>query len=413
MSEVKLSQPDSWLMRFFANVGAFFGGGLTQETGMQSNSPTAVDPVGTRAMQVTTVFACVRLITECIGTLPLAVYKMTGKDREPVERSNALVRLLTRSPNPLQTPLEFVEQIVLNLLLDGNAYCVIARIGGKVAALYPLAASQVDVEARNGSFVYHYTNPSGGKITYDAASILHVKLFGNGLKGLSPLGYASRAIENAWALQENSLKLAQAGNKPGGTLMVDRVLKPEQREAVRANFKDLEEANTKLFVLEAGMKYEKLSITPEEAQMMEQRKFSVDDICRVYRVPSHMVNQSGSTSTWGSGLEQMNLAFISYTLGPYLERIEQAFERSMLTDTEALTTEIEFDIAPLTKADSKARSEYISSMTQNGVMTRNEARRLEGRAGVADANADALTVQVNLTTLDKLGQTAPQPNGGQ
>jgi HK97 family phage portal protein len=300
---------------------------------------------------------------------------------------------------------------VLNLLIDGNAYCVKARIGERVVALYPLAASQVEIEAKRGAFEYIYTNPFGEKIRYTAEDILHVKLFGNGLKGLSPLGYAARSITEAWALQESATKLAAAGNKPGGTLMVDRVLKPEQREAVRANFKDLEEANTKLFVLEAGMKYEKLSITPEEAQMMEQRKFAVDYIARVFRVPSHMVNQSGSTSTWGSGLEQMNLAFMSYTLGPYLERIEQAFERALLTDAERETTMIEFDFEPLLRADSKARAEYISSMTQNGVLTRNEARRMEGRAGLTEPNADALTVQVNLTTLGKLGETSANRQG--
>jgi HK97 family phage portal protein len=410
--EVKVSQPNSWLMQFFANVTAWFGSGLQQLRGSQANSPTATDPVGVKSMQVTTVFACVRLITECVGALDAVVFRRVGDDRYRMRtRDHWIVPLLTVAPNPLQTPLEFFEQLILNLLLDGNAYALKARVGDRVVALYPLAASQVDVIADERGIRYVYRNPEGRQIVYAAADVVHVKLFGNGLKGLSPLGYASRAIENAWALQENATKLAQAGNKPGGTLMVDRVLKPDQREAVRQNFKDLEEANTKLFVLEAGMKYEKISITPEEAQMMEQRKFSVDDIARVFRVPSHMVNQSGQASTWGSGLEQMNLAFLTYTLTPYLERVEQALERALLSDAERDVVEIEFDLTPLMRADSKARSEYISSMVQNGVMTRNEARRAEGRAGVTDENADALTVQVNLTPLAKLGENS-QSSGG-
>jgi HK97 family phage portal protein len=401
-----------FLERFWTTLTSWIGGGgLTQATGVQLNAPGATDPVGVRAMQVTTVFACVRLITECVGTLDAKLIREVGEDEVEVEPREHPVARLLKTPNPLQTPLEFFEQITLNLLIDGNAYCVIARVGTRVVALYPLAAAQVEIDARDGAFVYVYTNPRGERVVYDARDILHVKLFGNGLKGLSPLGYAARAIAGAWALQENATNLAAAGNKPGGTLMVDRVLKPEQREAVRANFKDLEEANTKLFVLEAGMKYEKISITPEEAQMMEQRKFAVDDICRVFRVPSHMVNQSGQVSTWGSGLEQINLAFISYTLQPYLERIEQAFERALLTEDERDEYEIEFDLDALMRGDTKARVEYISSMTQNGVMTRNEARRMEGLRSVEDSNADALTVQVNLTTLAKLGETSKTGQG--
>lgn len=411
---------------FFSGIGTFFapgptalgnsasGSGLEQTPGTQGNLGVSIYNEQA-ALQVATVWACVRLLAELVGSLPVSIYRRTAEGRIEL-RDHPLHSLIHDSPNPLQTKVQWLEQQMLNILLDGNCYDYAPKAGTRTLALYPLAANQVSVKLdTNGVVTFRY-EPGGGvpAQTFTQRDIIHTRLFGNGLRGLSPMGYARQTILNAQQLQQNSSDFASKGNKPSGILMVDHVLKPGQREAVRTNFKEIEENNARLFVLEAGMKYQQLTITPEEAQMMEQRRFSIQDICRIYRVPSYMVNDSEKATTWGTGLEQMNLSFLTYTLRPYLTRFEQEWNLRLLTDQErAAGIYFEFNLDALLRADSKGRADFYSTMVQNGLMTRNEVRRKENLPASIEGNSDSLTVQVNLTTLDKLGASAPQPNGGQ
>jgi HK97 family phage portal protein len=405
----------SWTANaFFAkgptNIGITGDGtGLTQGTGSQGNYEF---PIGgsMQALQISTVWACVRLLSELVGSLPLSIYQGRGDGGRNELRDHPLYDLLHNAPNPLQTRVEWLEQQMLNMLIDGNCYDKITRAGQRIIALYPLAANQTDVAlSSNGLVQYSYTPDGGRPMTLTRDEVMQTRLFSNGLKGLSPLGYARATLANARQLQENSINFAAKGNKPSGVLMVDHALKKEQREAVRENFKDIEQNNERLFVLEAGMKYQQLTITPEEAQMMEQRKFSVEDIARIYRVPAYMLNDSEKATTWGSGLEQMNLAFLTYTLRPYLTRFEQVWNNRLLTQAEREAgVYIEFNLDALLRADSKGRAEFYSSMVQNGLMTRNEVRNKENLPKNASANADELTVQSNMLTLDKIGADAPQ-----
>jgi len=388
--------------------------GLTQASGTQGNFTSGAGGAFA-ALQVSTVWACVRLLAELVGSLPVVVYRSLPDGSREEVRNHPLWTLLHDAPNPLQTRVEWLEQQMLNILIDGNCYDRIVRVGSRPLALYPMAAPQVEVsiDPDSGGMRFSFSRGDGTTQTFNGEDVAQVRLFSNGLKGLSPMGYARQTLTNAMQLQDNANSFAQKGNKPSGVLMIDHVLKPEQREAVRTNFKDIEENNARLFVLEAGMKYQPLTITPEEAEMMAQRKFSVEDICRIYRVPSYMVNDSEKATTWGSGLEQMNLAFLTYTLRPYLTRFEQVWNNRLLTDADrAAGIYCEFNLEALLRADSKGRAEYFAAMVQNGLMSRNEVRRRENYPREATPNADALTVQVNLTTIDKLGTQPPQPNGG-
>jgi HK97 family phage portal protein len=411
--EMSLLDPAAWVPRAFNQaltwLGGWFGGGNMDTPGAQINTPTGDYYAGTdtQAMQVSTVWACVRLITETIGMLSVQVYERTPTGRNLV-RSHPLNYVLNVAPNDRMTNVELLESFGMNLAIDGNCYCRIIRDGsGDCISLIPRASQQMRlIEDKDGSYQYKYAW-GGETITYTPQQIFQSRLMGNGLKGLSPLGYARRAIANQVALTDNALRFNAKGGKPAGVLMIDHVLKPEQREAVRNNFADLEAGGTaasRLFVLEAGMQYQQLSISPADAQMLEQLKFGVDDICRIFRVPSFLVNQYERNTTWGSGIEQMDLGFSKYTLQPYVARLESSMNRWLLKPSEQTRYYVEFNLESLLRSDSAARSSYYSTMVQNGLMSRNECRvkeNLDTRAG-----ADDLTVQLNLTPIQDLPKVA-------
>ncbi|TCK37980.1 HK97 family phage portal protein [Paraburkholderia sp. BL8N3] len=414
--ELSLVDPVNWAPRAVNQaltwLGGFFGGGNVDQPGQQINSPYG-DYGGndTSALQVSTVWSCVRLITETIGTLSVNVYERTATGRNLV-RSHPLNYVLNVAPNDRMTNVELLEAWGMNLAIDGNCYDRVIRDGaGDCIALIPRASQQMEVlEDKDGSYKYTYTF-GGEQITYQPPQIFHSRILGNGLKGLSPLGYARRTIGNALAVQDNAMRFNQKGGKPAGVLMIDHVLKPEQRQAVRENFADIEAGGpqgNRLFVLEAGMQYQQLSISPADAQMLEQMNFSVDDICRVFRVPSFMVNAQEKQTSYGSGIETMGLGYLTYTLQPYVTRLESSINRWLLKPSERERYYVEFNLASLLRADSAARAAYYSTMVQNGLMSRNEVRvkeNLNTREG-----ADDLTVQLNLTPLQDLPTVASQGN---
>ncbi|ACC72550.1 phage portal protein [Paraburkholderia phymatum] len=414
--ELSVRDPAGWLPRAFNQAltwlgGGWFGGGNVDEPGQQINTPTGDYYAGseTQAMQISTVWACVRLITETIGTLSINVYERTPTGRNLVQ-SHPLNYVLNTAPNDRNTPVELLESFGMNLAIDGNCYARIIRDGsGDVISLMPRASQQTTlIENTDNTYFYKYST-GGEQITYQPPQMFHSRLMGNGLKGLSPLGYARRSIANALALQNNALRFNAKGGKPAGVLMIDHVLKPEQREAVRNNFADLEaggDAGSRLFVLEAGMQYQQLTISPADAQMLEQLKFGVDDICRIFRVPSFLVNQYERNTTWGSGIEQMDLGYSKYTLQPYVTRLESSMNRWLLRPSEQQRYYVEFNLESLLRSDSASRASFYSTMVQNGLMSRNECRvkeNLDRRDG-----ADDLTVQLNLTPIEDLPKVADQ-----
>jgi HK97 family phage portal protein len=413
--ELSLIDPAGWAPRAFNQaltwLGGWFGAGNVDEPGAQINSPNgeSYGSDDTRALQVSTVWACIRLITETIGTLSVNVYERTPTGRNLV-RSHPLNYVLNVAPNDRMTNVELLESWGMNLAIDGNCYNRVIRDGkGDCIALIPRASQQMEIiEKADASYSYLYSF-AGERIRYVPEQILQSRLMGNGLKGLSPLGYARRSIANALALSDNALRFNLKGGKPAGVLMIDHVLKPEQREAVRNNFADLEAGGTaasRLFVLEAGMQYQQLSISPADAQMLEQMNFGVDDICRIFRVPSFMVNAHEKSTSFGTGIETMSLGYLRYTVQPYVTRLESSMNRWLLKPSERERYYVEFNLESLLRADSAGRASYYSTMVQNGLMSRNEVRvkeNLDTREG-----ADDLTVQLNLTPLQDLPKVAAQ-----
>lgn len=346
-------------------------------TGGRTAAPVNFDS----AMSVSAFWASARLLSETVAALPLKCYKVDGEIKQE-DTSFRLWRVLNYQPNRYQTRNEFFETLMLNLVTTGNSYCAIERDNGNnVTSLLPLMSAQVEVSLLDdGSKVYEYTTENHNKRVYSERSIWHIKLFGNGLVGLSPLGYARKSLGVAIASDNRASKLAQSGGKTNGILTIDKVLSPEQREAVRKNFNGLTEGDAdQLFVLEAGMDYQRTSLSPQDMQLLETRRFQTEDIARFMGVPSVLINDTSGTTAWGSGIQQIMEGFYKLNLRPYLERIESSIKRHLMGVNQWDRYEIEFNFDALLRADMKTRADAMRAEINSGTLTPNEARRSEGR----------------------------------
>lgn len=394
-------------MEFWRAVWSWFGGSTQRNVGIQTGSPatyeepSAVTVTEETAMQVSAVWACVKLLSETVASLPVAVYRKTETGRV-LDESFWFAQLMKRKPNRYQTRVEFFETLMLNLALHGNAYCKIAKTGGKIRSLMPLMSGQVEPELLDdGSVVYRYQS-DGGIEVYAAESIWHIKLYGNGIVGKSPLAFGRNMIGIAQAAEKATTKVYTNGGKRSGVLSLDRLLTPEQREAVRANFSSLTTGTSeRLLVLENGMKFDPISMSPQDIELLSSRKFQIEEICRWFGVPSVLVNDTSGSTSWGSGIEQLVSGFYKLNLRPYLERIENSVACNLFTETEADEYEFEFDFEGLLRSDFKSRLEAYRTAVAGTIMTPNEVRRIEGLPTVS--GGDMLLSQINMAPIDQLG----------
>lgn len=383
------------------------GGGLVQRPGKQSNGAnrplvdgaSALAPDG--ALQLSTVWACISLLANVIASLPLFVYERVGGQRRMAD-SALIYQVLHDSPNSRMTPMEFWVAMLLNLLLRGNAYARIERTTtGEVVALWPMASDQVETFVLDdGSLLYKYR--IGNDIAVlDERNVLHLKGLGNGTTGLDRLDHMRCTTSEAANAQAAASKLFANGGKPEGVLMIDRVLKPDQREAVRKNFADMAEGQTsRLVVLEADMKYQAVNLTPADQQLLETRRFTVEEICRWFGVPPVLVGHSNVT-TWGSGVAEIIDGFHKLVIGPAVVSLQQAIWKRVLTPAQRARYTVEFSLDALLRASLKDRMEIYAKAVQNGLKTRNECRALENDPPVK--GGDELTAQINLAPLRLLG----------
>jgi len=393
------------------------GGALAETTGTQYGAPGVALVEDARAigvdaaLQLSTVWACIERRANIVASLPLFVYLNTGAGHKTLARSDRLYQLLHDSPNSRMTPFEFWRAMMMNHDLRGNAYARVDRDArGEALALWPMPADQVEpIVLDDGSMVYTYT--IGNDVAVLAAeSVLHLKNLGNGTVGLAKLEFMRATTDEATKAQSSASKVFGSGGKPTGILMLDRVLKPEQRAALTTRFAEMASGSTaRLFVLEADMKYEQLSMSPEDQQLLETRQFTVEELCRWYDVPPVLVHHSNVT-TWGSGVEQIVEGFYKLTVRPLLVNLEQAVRKRVMTPGQRASMVVEFHLDALLRASAKDRAELYAKYVQNGLKTRNECRQLENDPPDPSALASQLTVQSNLVPLQMLGQV--QPTGG-
>ena len=362
-----------------------------------------------RALKISTVFACVRLISETVGTLPCSIYRREGEQGKTSDPEHPLYPILRYAPNFDFTRVEYFERLTADLCLWGNHFSEIGRgVAGDVVALTGLDPSLVNVwRDSNGAIRYWYADPYGAWREISDDDMFHVRGFGitsNDVLGLSPITCGSVSLDIAASADAVAANTYKNGLRPSGVLSTDRVLTPEQREQERLWIQKavggLRGAGGVL-VAEAGYKYQQLSMNPADAQMLENRAFNVEDICRWFRVPPFMVGHTEKSTSWGSGLEQQGQGFATYTLKPYLDRIEAAIQKKLIPLKDRFTHLAEFNLDGLLRADSEARAKHYASATQNGWMNRNEARAKENMGTIEGGGI--YTVQANLIPLDKIG----------
>lgn len=362
----------------------------------------------TNALTLSTVWACVRLVSGTISSLPMMVYKDGPEGSRSVAKSHPLYGLLHDSPNADQTALDFWQFMCVSLELWGNAFARITRgRGGKIVALTPLRPEAVQVRrTADGSIRYRYVD-GGESFDVGQDEMFHVRGFGGSpLGGLSTLAFGRHSFGLAMATDEAAAQIYKNGLRPSGVLTTkdDRTLKKEQRDDIYKYVVEpfIGENNGKPLVLEAGLGWQSIQMNLGDAQMVESRQFSVEDGCRWFGVPPHMIGHTAGNTQLGSSIENQTLGWLMFGLRERIKRIEQAVMKQLLTPTERLTITVEINLEGLLRADSAARASFYAQMVQNGIMTRNEVRRLENLPPLP--GGDDLTIQSNMIPAGKLGE---------
>ncbi len=382
---------------------SFFMGGSTSGKRVNERS----------AMQMTAVYSCVRILSEAIASLPLHLYRYNEDGGKEKAIDHPLYFLLHDEPNPEMTSFVFRETLMTHLLLWGNAYAQIIRNGkGEVVALYPLMPDRMTVDRDgNGHLYYEYQTSSddaptmkGCTVILRPSDVLHIPGLGfDGLVGYSPIAMAKNAIGMAIACEEYGAKFFANGANPSGVLEHPGTLKnpAKVRDSWSAAFGGSSNAH-KVAVLEEGLKYTPISISPNEAQFLETRKFQIDEIARIFRVPPHMVGDLEKSSF--SNIEQQSLEFVKYTLDPWVSRWEQAMIRSLLSQTEKPTYFLKFNVDGLLRGDYQSRMNGYATARQNGWMNANDIRELENLDRIpAEDGGDLYLINGNMLPLKNAG----------
>ena len=367
------------------------------------------------AMQMTGVYACVRVLAEAIAELPLCLYEYTDRGRKRAV-NHPLYRLLHDEPNPEMTSFIFRETLMSHLLLWGNAYAQIIRNArGDVVALYPLMPDRMDVcrDEDSGKIYYSYTVMSdneeaglkkGGAVRLEAEDVLHVPGLGfDGLVGYSPIAMAKNAVGMGLSCEEYGAKFFANGAAPIGVLEHPGVIKDAEklRQHWQNTFGGSGNAN-KVAVLEEGMKYSPIGISPEQAQFLETRKFQLNEIARIFRIPPHMIGDLEKSSY--SNIEQQSLEFVQYTLNPWVKRWEQSLMRVLLAEREKERYFVRFNVDGLLRGDYASRMQGYATARQNGWMSANDIRELENLDKIpAEDGGDLYLVNGNMLPLTKAG----------
>lgn len=366
------------------------------------------------AMQMTAVYSCVRILSEAVAGLPLHIYRHDGRGGKEKALEHPLYGLLHDEPNPEMTSFAFRETLMTHLLLWGNAYAQVIRNGkGEVVALYPLMPGKMTVDRDQAGRIYYAysrTQEDAATLSRDQQvllsphDVLHIPGLGfDGLVGYSPIAMAKNAIGMAIACEEYGASFFANGAAPGGVLEHPGVVKDPKRvrESWNAIYQGSRNAH-RIAVLEEGMAYKSIGISPEQAQFLETRKFQINEIARIFRVPPHMVGDLEKSSF--SNIEQQSLEFVKYTLDPWVVRWEQAIHRALFSPEEKKRLFVRFNLDGLLRGDYQSRMAGYAVGRQNGWMSANDIRELENLDRIPEEmGGDLYLINGNMTKLEDAG----------
>jgi len=387
---------DGWVRSFSLRDKELYAGSVEADTG---SSVTA-----SAVMQLDAAWSCVRLISETIATLPLSMFERApgGKRIAP---QHALHFVIHDQPNVDSTASVFWEAMVASMLLRGAGRAEKLYAGPRVIGLAFLDPDKL-VTTRNsdGRRIYQYPRPNGTVREIAADRIWTIPGFTlDGVNGVSVIAYGAKVFGAAIAAEKAAAQTFRNGLLQRIYYKLSKFLTGAQRDQFQRSLAgSIERGEAPL--LEGGTEVEPLGINPVDAQLLESRAFSVESICRWFRVPPWMVGHTEKSTSWGTGIEQQMIGFLTFTLGPWLRRIEQAISKDLLTPAERTRYYPKFAVEGLLRADSAGRAAFYGAMVNNGILTRDEIRELEDREPMG-GNAAVLTVQSSMTTLNSLGTT--------
>jgi len=360
-------------------------------------------------MRTAAVYSCVRVISEAIASLPLNIYEYDGDGRRLAPK-HGLYRILHYEPNPEMNSFIFRETMMSHLLLYGNSYSQIIRDNsGRVKALYPLMPNKVEVKrAENGELCYTYWRDEdekrrgemSGAVIMPRDYVLHITgLSFDGLIGYSPIALARNAIGLAIATENYGAEFFSNSANPGGVIEATGTVEPDD---IRKIWETMYKGNGKshrLAVLENGLTFKPVSIPPDAAQFLETRKFQITEIARIFRVPPHMIGDLEKSSF--NNIEQQSLEFLTYSIDPWVCRLEQCMFQQLLLPSEKDQYFIKFNVDGLLRGDYEKRMRGYSIGRQNGWLSANDIRRMEDMNPIP--KGDGYLVNGNMLPIEMAG----------
>ena len=360
------------------------------------------------ALTVSAVWACIARAAQAMASLPIDVFRKTGTGRQKID--GPVDDLIGLSPNADQTPVEFWEGMLSWMLATGNAYAEIDWVNGRAAALLPIPSTHVKP----------FRNKVTNELMYEVRDVdtsrprvlkqremLHLRGWGfGGDEGMSPIRWGTQSLGAAMAADEASGNMFRSGMQGSGVLKTSQAVNAQQRAQLQGLMESYSGSSKagKVLLLEAGMEFQQLSLNPDDAQMLETRRFSIEEVCRWFGVPPMVIGHSAEGQTmWGTGVEQIFLSWMQLGINPVLKKIEQRIRKALIPLREQRSVYVEFNREAMLQMDSKAKAEFLRAMTTNGIMSRDEARdklNLERRGGAADD----LMVQTAMSPIDMLNE---------
>ena len=390
-------------MSLIDNIRTFFlGSSNTQKRGISLSSifPSAEPFDSDKAMTLTSVWNAIRLLSESVSSLPISVYKKEANGDKIEDVNNRIYNLIKFKPNSYQNKITFFEYIMYSVLTDGNSYVHIVRDNNSnPVELVPLNPELVTIYVKDRE-IFYQTQGAG---VLDSKDVLHVKLISDdGVEGLSPIDQCAKAISWSLSMEEFGKTFFTNGAKPSSVLSTDRALSETAIMRLKESFNNayakLKNSNSTI-ILEEGLTFKPISISPEQAQFLASRQFGVEEIARIFNLPPHMLKDLTKSSF--NNIEMQSQEFVTYSLMPYLTRIEHEMNLKLFRTNELGNSFVEFNVNGLLRGDVKTRNEAYKTAIQNGYMSINEVRRKENLNAIE--GGDKHFIPMNMTTIDKVG----------
>lgn len=400
---MKAEEKQSWIKRKIVNwldLEGAISGGYGDFAGNAAGQPVNEKSI----LGLSAVWACTRLISETISTLPLGIYERGAVGRVKLT-DHPLHSVLSQAPNSHSTASVYWEAMIASMLLRGNGISEKLMIGNRLVGLKFLQPSRVTTRTHNGKRQWFYTEKHGRRREIPDNRIFRIPGFTlDGHWGLSAIEYGATVFGSALAASTAANSTFANGLSPTVAFKTDRVIKKEQREDFRESMAEVSGAINagKSPILEGGMSTETIGIDPKDAQLLESRAFSIEEVCRWFRVPPHMVGHSQKNTSWGTGIEQQMIGFLTFTLRTWLKRIEEHIYKDLFSIADKQRYYAEYSVEGLLRADSNGRADFLEKMTRSGLMTLNEGRAKENLPPKG-GNADELMVNSATQPIDSLG----------